>query len=101
MSGRRPIYEPYNTLDVNPAVGAGEVKIVEIYQLSNASVQFTLTGGSYQLEVSNDGNQYLPLGGVVNANAMVLPDANYKFLRVNTLGAGDAVVTLQAVEYLW
>ena len=98
---RRPIYEPYNTVDVNAAAGPGEVKEVAIYQLSNASFQFSLTAGSYQLEVSNDGGVFLPLGAVVNANAFVLPDANYRFVRVVTLAPGDATVTLQALEFIW
>lgn len=97
----RPIFSPEGSLDVPAAPGDGASALVERFDTSNASVQFTLSAGTYTLQGSVDGTAFVDIQTGITATSVVKLDTFWKFLRVQTVGAGDATATFGAYELVW
>jgi hypothetical protein len=97
----RPIYAPEGVLDVPAVAGDGVAALVERFDTSNATVQFNLSAGTYTLQGSVDGSAFVDIQAGITAASVVKLDTFWKFLRVKTTVAGDAVVTLGAYEMIW
>lgn len=97
----RPIFAPEGSLDVPAAIGDGAPALVERFDTSNASVQFTLSAGTYALQGSVDGTAFVDIQTGITTTSVVKLDTFWKFLRVQTVGAGDATATLGAYELVW
>lgn len=80
----------------------GTAKRVERFDLVGATIHFNISSGSYRLEASNDGTNWLTIGTTpINTSELRVLSANYAYLRVFTITAGTCSATLHAHELLW
>lgn len=101
MSGMRAIQVEEALMNVNAGAGAGTTKKVERFDMQNATVQTIMTSGTYQLEISNDGTNWVEEGSSIIGPQVVTIGVNCRFIRVVTGDAGDAEFILFAQEILW
>lgn len=81
---------------------AGPRKDVSRFELVGASVQATMTGGSYLLQGSNDGSGWTDVGGgAITASGLITLSVNVRYLRIFTTTQDDGVFELFAHELLY
>ena len=87
------------TLDIaGTNATAGERLPCYRWELRGASIQHVISSGSYRLQASNDGTIWENIdGGALTTSGMIVPTANYRYIRVFTTTAGDGEFYLHAI----
>lgn len=81
---------------------AGTQKPVERLELINATVQAVVSSGSYLLEGSVNGTNWVDIGGgAITADDLIVISVQVRYLRIFTTTAGDGEFELFAYENLY
>lgn len=99
----RPITIEEATFDVPTGVANGDTKLTERFDLDGAGVQIVCTSGTYQLQGTIDGTNWVDIGAALAApqNTVVVLTNQWRALRIQTDVGGDGVATLMAHEFIW
>jgi hypothetical protein len=100
---KRAIYGSEAAFNIAASNGVGgTAKRTERFDLVGATIHFNIGSGSYRLEASNDGTNWITIGAAtITASEMRALTANYAYLRVYTITAGTCAATLHAHEFIW
>lgn len=100
--GKRAITLEEAVFDINTAVGVGAQKDVSRFETQGASLMFRVAAGTVRMQASNDGTTWIDILTPVSADAFLVLDYNYRYLRVETtVGPADADAVLHAHELIY
>jgi uncharacterized membrane protein len=85
---------------LNAGIGNGVAMVVEDMDCANAAVQCTVSSGSYQLQGSIDGTNFVDIGAAITADVLIVLTHYWRYLRINTGTVGDLDASLGAHEFI-